>query len=453
MPFRMSWRAVAWVIVLGLTAMVARPQMAPAQPPPVQQQTVQQPPAQQQPNPAPQSSTATDPAYLNGYRAGYQAGAHDRAAKKAFNFHKFLAYQEAISGFQPNDGSRAEYQAGFRSGFADGYNDAYQNRPQSIGATPAATTPAAATGSANTVAGFGPTPAPGPRTPSETQLTPQQRRARAIGYREGYSAGQYDADRGAADNVQHSHEYQQASAGYTSDLGNFAAFQQEFRAGFVTGYDDGYHHRLYNSSIGLRPKQDAAAAPIQNNSLQLSAGTFVHALLDNYISTKSSHQGDTFSATVNVPVYATNGQIAIPAGSRIEGVIRRVHRGGFLGGKAKLTLDYQRIMIPGNRTYMFSAVTTGVGRQTDVRTNGEGGVTQANKKGTDERKIGVASGTGAVLGGIFGGGILRGAIAGAIVGTGGVIAGRNRDIRLYTGEHIEMQLNKPLALVPITAGA
>ncbi len=433
--------------------------------------------------PAPAASvTATDPAYVNGYRAGYQAGAHDRAAAQAFNFHKFLAYQEALAGYQSSAGSRADYQASFRSGFQDGYGDAYQGRRPSVGsaagqetqASPApgpgpaatqapgpgpavtqapATGPAAAPAPAAPPGVYGPTPAPSPATPAAVTLTPQQQRARAIGYREGYSAGQFDSDRGAANAPLASREYRQASAGYSANLGNFADFQQEFRDGFVLGYGDGFNHRLYNSAIGLRTRSSAAIAPIRNNNLVLPAGTVIHGLLDSYLSTKSSHKGDAFSLTVNIPVYAGNGAVAIPSGSRIEGTLATVKRGGFLGGSAELMLDYQRIILPGGHNYALVASTTGVSRRT-ARTNGEGGVGQPNKKGQDVRHIGVEAGTLGVLGGIFGGmrGIATGVIAGTILGTGGVIASRKRDIRLYTGDHVELKLNKPLSLEPIAAG-
>lgn len=463
LPARFRFFATAGLLMLALAG-PGLAQMAPAR----------------HPQPMQPAATATDPAYMNGYREGYQAGAHDRANSAAFNYRKFLAYQQALDGYQANTGNQSAYQSAFRSGFQDGYTDGFDGHASSIGPAAAQATPGtrasqpapadsanpqsapstAATRQAAPAPGYGPATAPRPQTPSATALTPGQRRARAIGYREGYSAGQYDADRGASDDAQRSHEYQQASAGYTAKLGNFADFQQEFRDGFVLGYRDGFHHQLYNSGIGLRPRTAAAIAPVRvpDNSLQMPAGSLIHALLDDYISTKKSKAGDTFTATVNVPVYASNGVLAIPAGSRIKGTVTRVKRGGFFAGSAQLMLRYDRIVIPGGQSYALSAITAGVGSQEaakGARTNGEGGVGQANKKGQDARRIGVESGTGAVLGGIFGGlrGMAAGAIAGGIMGAGGVLMSRQRDIRLYSGERIELRLRTPLAVAPPNYGA
>jgi hypothetical protein len=64
---------------------------------------------------------------------------------------------------------------------------------------------------------------------------------------------------------------------------------------------------------------DVAISASPTDARSLPSGTTVDVRLDNEIGTKSSKVGDTFSATVENAVVASNGVTAVPAGSRIYG--------------------------------------------------------------------------------------------------------------------------------------
>lgn len=439
--------------------------------------------------PAAQSATppAIDPAYARGYDAGYAAGQSDRGQGLAANPHKYSAYQAGDEGYTADYGGREQYQASFRSGFEDGYGDGYANRPRTMnaaGALPAdeaaAGTPPAPAASASGPAASAPSASPAPARPlgpapdngaaapaaapapnSAAPKAAPDKRAVGVGYREGYSAGQFDADNNRVYGYAANTEYKLASAGYDNSAGNFATYQDDFRTGFREGYDDGYNRRLYNSQIGLRTDAappsapgatgaaNAGAAPnAAGNGLVLAEGTILVGTLETDISTKSTRVGDPFTMSVSVPVWVGN-TMAVPAGSTIQGTVYRCHRGGIFNGNAVVQLRYDTLTVPGKGTFSLTGTTAGLGARNATVDRNEGGVTPDQPNGAKKRRIAVASGAGAVLGGLFGAGILRGAIAGGVIGTAGVLTSRKRDIKLRVGETISLRLDQPVKLPTI----
>lgn len=396
--------------------------------------------------PLPQAINGVDPAYVHGYTAGYKAGTTDRAAGAPANPHKFYAYQTADGGYAAADGSRAAYAAGYRSGFSDGYSDGYHGRPASVGS--------------------GSTPA------STAGIAAEAKEARGIGYREGYSAGEFDSGRNAPYGYADNAEFKRAAAGYTAARGDFAQYQTNFRKGFRQGYHDGYNHRLYNSAIGVR--SDAAipgtvnpplpppgplptnpevaralASGNYSNGTLVSEGTIIQTRLDTTINTKDNRPGDPFRATVTVPVWVGNKDV-IPAGSTISGTVEKVKRGGHFRGNAMIQLGFHSIHLPGGVDYPLHARVDGVGEgavHSNVTPN-EGTIRRNGQGGQAAKKIATSGGFGAIVGAIFGGGrgALLGGLAGAAVGSAGVLLSRKRDLKLFTGEALAVRLRRPLLL-------
>ncbi|HZT74543.1 MAG TPA: hypothetical protein VE996_12915 [Terriglobales bacterium] len=437
----------------------------------------------QQTTPAASANGAAgvDPAYVAGYNAGYAAGQDDHAGGATANPHKFRAYQLADEGYTKAYGTLADYQRAYRSGFEDGYNDGYGQRPRSLGAAPAAagpppeeTTPAPAAATASSAAvPSEPPPAtpPSPASPQAAAAPPRPalalspaKRAIGIGYREGYSAGEFDANRNTPYDFSQNTEYRLASAGYSESAGDFTAYQNNFRDGFRQGYDDGYHHRLYNSQIGIRTDTSigpggpgllptnpevARARPsgVYENGILVEEGTLLQARLNNEISTKVSRPGDPFSATVSMPIWV-GATLAIPAGSTLHGVVAEAQRGGLLHGGARLQLRYDTIEIPGRGQYSLHATTAGVGRGADAVNGSEGTIQHPNQNGQNVKRVVAPAAAGAIIGGIFGGG--RGAAVlgglGGAMGAAGVMVSRKRDLTLHIGEDIALRLDRPLEL-------
>ena len=400
------------------------------------------------------AASTTDPAYAAGYRAAYPLGEHDHQDGAVANAHKFRLYQQGSAGYRDEYGSREAYRSAYRSGFQDGYHDGYAAQPPAIVLAGVTASPAAPSASIPpAAAGAAPLPAAGSDTP---------RIARANGYREGYSVGQSDANRGVAYRVSASQEYQRAQVGYSAQLGPQEQYQLNFRSGFSEGYSDGFYHRLYNAQIGARPspapplptsQQRQAARPsgVYNNGLLIAQGTRIQATLNQPISTKTASVGDRFTLTVSVPVWV-GSVAAIPAGSTIQGTVQQVERGGRLSGKAQLQLQYTTLTLPGQTPVAFYGTTGGVGEDAATVDQQEGTVNGQGAGTVKHAATGAA--IGAVLGGILGGGggILRGGAAGAAVGTAGVLLSHDRDLDLRQGEPVSVILSRPLELPPMNQG-
>jgi hypothetical protein len=91
-----------------------------------------------------------------------------------------------------------------------------------------------------------------------------------------------------------------------------------------------------------------ASAPVSlAEPRQVMQGTQIHLTLLNDISTSVARDGDPFAAVVADPVYL-GGQLLIPAGARISGVIgtvSRARRFSILRGQAYLNLTFRSIEI------------------------------------------------------------------------------------------------------------
>jgi hypothetical protein len=443
-------------------------------------------------------------AYAFGYNAGYRNGVEDRATKALADPTRYPEYHSALGGYDQTYGSSADYEADYRSAFEDGYNDGYNGRanalveseqnpgemqsaqasPQSPAATQPSPAPAAAGTSSEaapggaagaaqtgtpaatpgppapaTQAGAGATPAATPNPPSGTAsamppatYNPQSaKKAMAIGYREGYSAGENDSNQNSPYNIETNNEYLSANAGYDTSLAPFPDYQANFRSGFRQGYDDGFRHRLYNSAIGLRiteSSQPVAGANPQPNPnwnsdiVHLETGTKLEATLDQAISTKSAQDGQTFTATVSQPLWI--GQYAaIPAGSKVHGTVVNTKRGSRLGRSASLTLQFNSLDLLAGAKYPIQGEPVGV--DAPKTTTNEGTIKQQG--GTSAGKqAGEGGAVGAIIGVITGGGkgALTGGLAGAAIGGAGAIIMHARDINLPAGMTIVFMLDRPL---------
>ncbi|MGH9486344.1 MAG: hypothetical protein ACRD04_01980 [Terriglobales bacterium] len=384
-----------------------------------------------------------DPAYAAGYNAAYPLGVQDKAAGLGASVRKYTVYEDGTAGYTAAYGSEQTYRTRFQTGFSDGYFDGYAGRTRALLAPPV---PVAIT------------PREAPAAAADSPATG----AKANGYREGYNVGQAAANSGAAYDATSSHEYQQALVGYDSGLGSSSAYQSSFRQGFSLGYDDGYNHRLYNAAIGARPPIAAAAAGrahqlplgadaatlpsgVYGNGILVAEGTIIQTRLDRELNTKTAYAGQAFTLTTTVPIWV-GAVAAIPAGSKITGIVEKVQRGGKLSGHAQLQLQYNTLILPGEAPVSLSATTNGVGNSAQQVNQSEGTV---NGQGAEEgKKAGEGAAIGAVLGGIFGGygGLMRGGIAGAAVGTAGVLLSHKKDLTLRAGEFLAVRLDQPLEL-------
>src|ERR1700681_612575 len=175
------------------------------------------------------------------------------------------------------------------------------------------------------------------------------------------------------------------------------------------------------------PAPAPAPAPIV-----VPRGTAIEVVLDQSLSSKTSTEGQSFSATVVDPV-VVDGQVVIPKHAHARGTVTSVKSAGRFKGASELGLALRHIEINGQR-YEIAASTP-----------------ELSKKGKGKRTgalIGGGAGGGALIGGLAGGGkgALIGGLIGAGAGTGGAAFTGNRDVELPAETALTFRLVKPLEI-------
>jgi hypothetical protein len=179
----------------------------------------------------------------------------------------------------------------------------------------------------------------------------------------------------------------------------------------------------------------AANAPAQAPAPQpivVPRGTAIEVVLDQSLSSKTSREGESFSATVIDPV-VVDGQEVIPKGAHARGTVTNVKAAGRFKGASELGLALRHIEINGQR-YEIAASTP------DLSRKGKGKRTGA--------MVGGGAGGGALIGGLAGGGkgALIGGLIGAGAGTGGAAFTGKRDVELPAETGLRFRLVKPLEI-------
>jgi hypothetical protein len=169
--------------------------------------------------------------YEHGYRDGFHEGVKDRDHRNKFK----PDAKDADAGYENYMGSKGDYKDGYRSGFNSGYEDGFYNRPPRFSEV------------------YGPYDEVYRSRGSADRYDDiyVQRRwgaadvAYDIGYRDGLSAGTDDFSRRHNARPEDQHDYKEADHGYRSDYGDKALYRQQYRNGFLQGYQDAYR--------GVRP--------------------------------------------------------------------------------------------------------------------------------------------------------------------------------------------------------
>jgi hypothetical protein len=180
------------------------------------------------------------------------------------------------------------------------------------------------------------------------------------------------------------------------------------------------------------PATQPTPPPEPPKPVVIPAGTVITVVLDQALGSKSSHTGDSFSATVAQPV-RIDAKVAIPKSSIAKGTVVEAKAKGKVKGEALLKLALTSITIGGNSypisTSMTENTSKGKGKRTAATTGGGAAV-------------------GAIIGGIAGGG--KGAAIGAGVGAGaGFVGGAmtgNKQIDLPAETSLSFELTKAVTL-------
>jgi hypothetical protein len=181
------------------------------------------------------------------------------------------------------------------------------------------------------------------------------------------------------------------------------------------------------TAIATTPAQ---TGPTEVNTTQrgaIPAGQELDVRLQTALSSETAMPEQRFEAVTVVDVMQ-DGQVLIPAGSRVRGVVTDVKRPGRIDRVGSLSLSFDQIEVRG-RTFPIRAMATQVFESGGIR----------EEAGT----AGVGAGAGAVLGGLLGG--LKGAVLGAVIGAGGAIAAtEGKDVTLPPGSIVRIRLDQRL---------
>ena len=156
--------------------------------------------------------------------------------------------------------------------------------------------------------------------------------------------------------------------------------------------------------------------------------------LDTAVSSETSKVEDRVTAQVTRDV-AVEGRTAIPAKSRLEGVVTLVERGGKFSNRARLGIRFETLVLADN---------TRIPLHTDVIFRDGDSPT-----GPATSKIGAGVVGGAILGAVIGGkkGAAIGSTVGAAGGTAVVMQGARSIAQITAGTPLTVRLTQPVTLL------
>ena len=148
-------------------------------------------------------------AFDNGYRQGLEEGGKDGRQGDRFEYRDERDFQRADYGYRRGFGDRERYQQSFRAGFVEGYTSAYRRQSRGYGDQ-------GRWGRDQYISAFD------------------------LGARDGFEKGVEDArDRDRFDARRHKW-YRDGDRHYESRFGPRERYKDEYRRGFLAGYERGY---------------------------------------------------------------------------------------------------------------------------------------------------------------------------------------------------------------------
>src|SRR6266511_4184942 len=155
--------------------------------------------------------------------------------------------------------------------------------------------------------------------------------------------------------------------------------------------------------------------------------------LDDALSSRTARREDRFEASV-LRAVRSGDRVAIPAGSRVRGIVRDVERAQRPSKAGRLDLDFDSLYLDRERLDLRARV---VSISEDDRKEGP----------STAGKAGIGATLGAILGGVLGGS--KGALIGILVGGTGAVAGtKGEEVELPAGTVVRIRLERPLTLAP-----
>jgi hypothetical protein len=185
------------------------------------------------------------------------------------------------------------------------------------------------------------------------------------------------------------------------------------------------------------------------SATEIPKGAHVALSMVNSISTRTAREGDYVYMKTATPI-AAGGQIVVPVGSYVQGVVTSSRRSGRVKGRAELSIRIENLTLPSGKVVRIAPHLTSVdSNDTEQKTNKEGAIEQGGNKAADAARVAELGGTGAAIGGIAdrswkGAGI--GAGAGGGVGLATVLLSRGREVTLRRGETVDVVFERAVPM-------
>jgi hypothetical protein len=177
------------------------------------------------------SRKAREHGFQHGYRDGYRQGRADLKANVKYN-PESQDFRNADLGYEEYMGSREDFQDGYRGGFKAGYDDGFNGKP--------------VRSDLYGVKGDDYDPDRVPRRDEDADAYAKWAYtdvATDIGYRDGISAGQNDLRNHKEYRPEKHDAYKDADHGFRKDYGDKNLYKEQYRKGFMRGYEDAFHNQ------------------------------------------------------------------------------------------------------------------------------------------------------------------------------------------------------------------
>ena len=179
----------------------------------------------------------------------------------------------------------------------------------------------------------------------------------------------------------------------------------------------------------------------------VSANHVMRVRLNDELDSEKARIGDTFSSTLEDPVYSKNGILIAPQGSTVGGRVINVQRAKKNGQPAVLDVQFTSLTLPNGRQRAINGSLTDLETSTGTSDN-EGSVSAHKTSHRKAKFIGGGAAGGAVIGAIAGGG--KGLAIGAGVGAlTGAVTGRvkkGHEVKVKSGTEFGVILNRAFSL-------
>ncbi len=178
-----------------------------------------------------------------------------------------------------------------------------------------------------------------------------------------------------------------------------------------------------------------AQEPPKPVNVTIPAGTNLAIRVDQRISVKTNHAGDTFTGEVVEPISDSDGNMLVPKGAPVGGVVEASKKRGRFKGASVLDLRLTSMTLNGTEYKLRTA---------DLA---------KTKKGKGKRSaamIGGGAGLGMLIGGIASGGtgLLIGGLAGGGAGTAAAGLTGNKDLDIPAESIVHFKLSEDLVVQP-----